>query len=591
MMVGVCVAPAAMAQADWSAKVLKTKDTDKKEQVASKSARSGVSSEVMAKLVAHERHAPAVALVAGRYFEDAKFDQNTPDVLRLIARRPDIGAQAIAYASMSPMAPELIVGLSASESKEDQQVAARMLAATAVMRLPEDRMAKRLAKKAGGKSPRLDINYRVQAQQLLNNSEDDIALEYTLLAVGIDRIDFAKDVVAPHTKNREPAVALAAQFALASLNLPIDEPAVLQAIGRAPKREKGRPALSYDPRQTPRIYAIRAAGEAKLVDAIEPLMALVNDEDLHTAVEAARALGKIGGKGCSVRLLDVMDANTVWPVRVAIYDAAGANPEKATIDLLREKFIEETGRFRQDALYAMLSIVAGQPGGMTIQAFEEWWAINGEAFVVDAKASVAWRNKHTVGQVDIEPVAGFYESSVISDRPVFAVDASLSMKGAQIDSLKQTLVGVVDSFPERVKFNIVDFGGHVRVLAEGGLIPAKNRRRAMMYFIDGMELTYLTRSYDAIERAMRIPEMDTVHFLSDGAPVGGHIDGWPRINYAFRLFGQTAPVAIHMIYFPQPGAAADAAKHEKSPLAVKMKLLTAHHAGKFHVIVAAPAKK
>ncbi len=576
---------------DWSKKVLSTRDPDKKEfEVCVNMMRNQVTAEVLATLVKRERHGPAVVAVAGQYFEKGVLDRDTPALLRALADRPDIGAQAIAYAALSPGAHELIVGLSASESDKDQRIAARMLAATAVMRNQDDRKSKRLAEKVTGKSGRLNINYREQVVVLLS-SKDEAVLEYTLLAAAIDRISFAKDAIAPHAKSKDPAVAMAAQYALASVGGEIDASAVLGQINTAPRPDKHRrgrdekppTVLDYDPRGTPRTYAIGAAGRAKLKDAIDPLLGLLHDEDLRTAVAAARALGMIGGKGLPARLLGSMTDDTHWAVRVALYDAAGHHPEPASVVPLFDRFREETGRLRQDALYALLSIFAGKPQGLTYVAANEWWALNKDTFKVDAAATRAWRAEHPVGVAEVEPIAGFYDSAVISDRPVFAVDASLSMKGAQIESLKQMLSGVVLALPDAVKFNIVDFGGHVRVLAAGGLIPAENRKPAMQQFSYDMELTLGTRSYDAIERAVRIPGMDTVHFLSDGAPAGSHLNGWGRMNYITRLLCRTAPIAVNMIFFPEPGKEAAAAKSQN---AKRMAEYAKAHAGRFVISTA-----
>ncbi|MEM9347695.1 MAG: VWA domain-containing protein [Planctomycetota bacterium] len=575
-----CSSTPIFAQADWSAKVLAQKDVDQKEVIVCVSGNNGVSTKTLAKLIARERHGPAVVSAAGQYFEKAEFDKETPQVIRQIAKRPDIGSQALAYAALSPKAADLILGFASSKSSADQQIAARMLAATSAMRLNSERPGQHPAEKvAGAPNNRLHVNYKVQVEHLLKNTKDKVTLEYLLLSVGTDRLVAVADAIGPHAKNKEQAVALAAQYALAGTGQPIDEELVLKAIARQPKRAKAKPALSYDLRQTPRLYAIRAAGEARLKSAYNPLLKLVTDQDLHTAVYSTRALSRIGGEGLPIKLIEAMDEETPWPVRVAIYNAAGFNPDKTAVKLLRQRYNEETGRFRQDALYALLCIVAGQPDGLTIEAFDEWWALNGEGFEVDVKASRQWRGQNKIWKVQIAPIAGFYESAVISDRPVFSVDASKSMEGAQIESLKQTLNEVVDSFPTRVKFNIVDFGGHCRTLAPGGMIPAKNRKAAMQQFTYDMELTFGTRTYDAIERAMDIPGMDTVHFLSDGSPYGSHIKNWSRIEYATRLYCSTAPVAVHIIYFPNPGQKVNA-----GGITALMKRYAHANAGNFHVI-------
>jgi len=586
-LLGTAGALPAHAQADWSAKVIGNKDVDEKETITALEARKYVDSKIISNLLARERHTPAVASAIGQYFEGGHVDAGTPEVMRVMLKRPDLVAQSMAYAALSPNASELLKGFAASGNASDKKIAARMMAAMAAMRLPQERAGRGSSRNDAGNAISLDVDYTAELESILKESKDAEALEYALLAAGLDRVGKVKDAITPHLTNKDDAVAMAAQFAMASVGGEVDADAIMKAVERGPKRAENRPVIGYDPRQTPRIYAIRAAGEAKLEQAVEPLLGLVVDKDLHTAVEAVRALGLIGGNGIAMRLLELLDTQkTLWPVRVALYDAIGANPDKAAIEPLREKFIEETGRFRQDALYAILSIVAGAPKEMSLVSFDEWWSENSEAFNVDLGDTKSWRDQHMLCEVNIDPVAGFYESSIISDRPVFVLDASNSMKGAQIESLKQTLTEMVDSFPERVRFNIVDFGGHVRTLAPGEMIQAKNGERAMEYFIQEMNLTLGTRSFDAIERAMSIPGMDTVHYLSDGAPIGSQLNDWSRINYALRLLGQTAPVAVHMIYFPNPGGNRNTEQIAQSNLAKQMRNLAETHAGQFYVILA-----
>lgn len=580
------------AWADFVDNVLKEKNVDQKEFRAC-SSRSGVTSQQLARLAKLERHGPAVALVVGQYFETGKLDKNAPEVLRMLVKRKDIGDQSIAYAALSPQAGELIKGMAASEAKGDHQIAARMIAATAVMRRTQAiaEKLKPVQMKAGkGKPLALSFAYGPQVKDILDNSRDELTLEHTLLAVGLGRMKAAQQSVAKHAGSRRPEVAMAAQYAMASIGAAVDKESILTNIARRPKSRKAQPALSYDPRQTPRAYAIMAAGEAGLTEAVEPLMALVADKDLHTAVFAARALGLIGGQGVGPRMLGQINDDTLWPVRIAVYNAAGQSPDKESVPLLQQRYVQETGRLRQDALYALLSIVAGKPKGMTYDAFLVWWTENGEAFEVDHAATRSWRSKHRVGEAEVPELAGFYESVIISDRPVFAVDASKSMKGAQIESLLQTLDDVASSFPDRVQFSIVDFGGHVRALAGTRLIPARHSGDAMKQFKYDMELTLGTRSYDAIERAMGIAGMDTVHFLSDGAPIGGHLDNWHRINYATRLRCFVAPVAVHAIYFPAGKAGGKAAANPGGRVG-GMKTFAQDHAGRFHVITVQPQDK
>lgn len=570
----------AIAQ-DWAGEVIRQRSEAEKERlVCIRALRAGVSSEVLLELLRRERHGPAVAAAVGQYFEKDQLDAAAPELLVAAANRPDIGAQAVVYASVSPSADLMIQGLVGTGNDKAQQVAARMLAATALMRTEQDRAKLR---EPGGNINKGRLRLRSDfgdSIRTLLESRDEVTLEYALLAAAWDKAQVDAALVESLAASREDGVKLAAQYYLARTGSAVDADLLLETITTQPRRRRGDVLgpLGYETRATPRHYAVMAAGEAGLAGAIEPLVSLLTDEDVPLSVEAARALGRIADPSVPGKLAGAFERELAWPVRVAVYDGLGGQPDKASIAVLRQRYETETGRLRQDALYAMLSIIAGQCGDPTISAFDVWWQDNGEAFVVDPKATAQWRRGHPVQVAQVREWAGFYDAKVISDRPVFVVDASASMRGAQIDSLNATLKETVLGLPDHIKFNIVDFGGHVRVLADGGLIPAANRAAAMERFTYDMELTLGTRTYDAMERAVFLPEMDTIHFLSDGAPAGSQLKHWDRIAFAQRVLFRYVPVSVNIIYFPEGGAAA---VRPNNTQVAKMKGLVEMHAGTF----------
>jgi len=568
---------------DWSGQVLQERDPAKKEQlVCVNSMRGEVTAEVLAELLKRERHGPAVAAAVGRYFENGQLDAAAPDLLIFAANRPDIGAQAVVYATLCRSADEMIPGLAALDNDPARQVAARMVATYALLRTDQDR----LVVAEGGKRNRNPNEVALHTDfseviKSLSSHEDELTREYTLLAAAWDGVALDPAVIEKLAKSREPGLAMAIQFYLAATGGQVDEPAVLEALTRRTRRgarDARVTPLGYDVRATPRHYAVMAAGAAGLTEAIDPLVQLLTDEDVTLAVEAAWAIGRIQDASVPGKLVAAFNQDLAWPVRVAVYDGVGRQPDKASIELLRQQFDAESGRLRRDALYALLSIIAGKCDQPEISSFDSWWRENGEAFVVDPVASAKWRADNPLQVAMVRPLAGFYNGKVISDRPVFVVDASKSMQGAQIESLKQTLSDTVLELPKHVKFNIVDFGGHVRILARGGLIPAENRAAAMQQFSYEMELTYGTRSYDAMEDAAYLPEMDSIHFLSDGAPAGSEINHWGRIAYVQRMLFHYVPVSVNIVYFPEGAAVAGQGNTRQ---VVLMRSVTNMHAGEF----------
>jgi hypothetical protein len=57
-----------------------------------------------------------------------------------------------------------------------------------------------------------------------------------------------------------------------------------------------------------------------------------------------------------------------------------------------------------------------------------------------------------------------------------------------------------------------------------------------------------------MERACQLNAVDTLIFLSDGAPIRGQIDSWAHIRSALTLMNLYRPMAIQSIDFdPSPG--------------------------------------
>lgn len=589
-------APCALAQddqGDWSARVLKQRKPEDKERVASQiAARQGVPDQTLITLVKRERHGVAVAAAAGQYFEKATAVPESFEAIHAVSNRRDIGAKAVVFAAMSPVSEQLITAMSNSPQEVDRQVAARMLAALAVMHRSEEQMKKDPpADPAQAQPPVQDItpawlkaDHSANLKFMVENSKGRSTLEYAYLAAGLARNPVVRDMATEHQGHRVQEVAFAARFALAALGGEIDSAKLLEDLNNV-KRQKAKPPLSYEVRPSPLIYLIMTAGEAKAAEAVDPLLAYVKDRDLHTAVAAVRALGQIGSESVAVRLVQAMDEQTPWPVRIAIYDAVGANPAAAAVPLLTQRFEAETGRLRQDALHALLSIAAGAADGgepLTIESFKAWWEANNTSFDIDPIATRSWRSENKVGGVDVASFAGFYETAVISDRLVFAIDASKSMSETQVELLQQTLTQVIASFPAESKFNLVDFGGHVRLLAKGRMVTGEVKERALSLFLRETELTFGTRIFEAVEVAMDLPEVDTVHLLSDGGPYASQLNSWQRMDYATRVRCATVPIAVHQIFLAKGGAPAQIAKQVN---ARQMRAFAESRDGRFQVLV------
>jgi hypothetical protein len=125
------------------------------------------------------------------------------------------------------------------------------------------------------------------------------------------------------------------------------------------------------------------------------------------------------------------------------------------------------------------------------------------------------------------------------------------MKGGRIKSLRENMTQTLNSLRGNPLYNIVDFGGDLVTMYPDSLT---DDRAIGLKRVERMPLTLATRSFDALERASQLEEVDTLIFLSDGAPIRGAIDSWSQIFSAMSMINRYRPLAIMSIDFdPQPG--------------------------------------
>lgn len=373
----------------------------------------------------------------------------------------------------------------------------------------------------------------------------------------------AAEIVDACTTN-DPRIAGARLLYAARMERPLP-PGALDAAFAPPPKAPGLPALpgargpkgpadnvpdALDvPGLCPAVEALGLLGDPQHLPRICQAAA---HEDPRVRLEAARALRRFGSdeaKAFMGRWLQACD----WPVAVELAAALGEKPDPRSVPALIERLRKEHGRLRMDLVHALSSIAGGQVA-QTADAWAGWWKTNGPSFAVDAEASAAYRARTPVQRIDLVALGFFYSLPIQSDRICYVVDSSMSMKGDRIASLRRNLAESIDGLAKHVRYDIVDFGGDVVVLEADGLL--EDRRKGVKRAED-MPLSLGTRAYDGMERAARIPALDTMLFLSDGAPVRGQFNSWPDILRVLSVMHRYAPLAIHSVNFdPNPANAA-----------------------------------
>jgi len=414
-----------------------------------------------------------------------------------------------------------------------------------------------------------DFDIEPIVKELLDERTGEVQ-ELAILAAAFARMKSLKEPIAElRISTRDEATEAARQLYLARIGEPVDHDAIGDLLTRGsrmrpdPRFTRLTPAIhDYDVRLPAVLYtlqAIAAAGETRHLDTLHELL---NHADLRVQQDAARAIEGVGDRKSVPVLLEKLKTGfaedddhrrrtrvepITWPVKVAVLSAIGAIPSETSMDTLIAGRMTEKGRLRQDYNYAMASITLGEHGKAGDE-WRSWWNLNRKRFQVDEKATAQWRRHHRPQDMTPPALTTFYGANIVSDRLVFVLDTSASMKGEKIESLKANMEETLGSVLEFMKFNIVDFGGTIRVMSPKGLIDAKFHEK-VAYLVQNLDLSGGTRTYDAMEVGMLQPEADTVMYLSDGAPIAGQFESWDALRRGLTLFNRYRPLALHAIYY------------------------------------------
>lgn len=403
-------------------------------------------------------------------------------------------------------------------------------------------------KKQGGKKAALAV---ALLANLLQDNDPEAVRMAVLAAACIGDKTFKDRILA--ITNVSPAMKGAQLFYRARLDDPIPDAEFAAQFKEALKDKasyrEASAALSDFTLDIPGgALACEAAGLRRQSSALPLLEEALSNPDIRVQMEAIRACGAIGDAGGVPALIQKLP-NCSWPVLVKLCQSLGAIPDARAIPPLIERLRKEKGRFRLDLIHA-LSSIAGSQNGRTAEEWSDWWGKNKASFHVDIVASQTFREKTRVQDVEAPTLGYFYSLPIYSDRLCFVVDSSNSMKNERIASLKENLMQTIQRMDNSVAYNIVNFGGIIEIMKRDALAREKNPG---MKRTEDIGLSGGTRSYDAMEIAIRLDETDTLYFLSDGKPVKAEITEWNEMRRALILINHFRPIAIYAVEFNLEG--------------------------------------
>ena len=144
--------------------------------------------------------------------------------------------------------------------------------------------------------------------------------------------------------------------------------------------------------------------------------------------------------------------------------------------------------------------------------------------------------------------ARYYGFGVRSDRVVFVIDVSRSMSwNGRLDIARRELIQAIEHLPARTRFSIISFSDAAWTWSDR-LLPAtpETVRKAVRY-VERLEPTSGTNSFEALRAALADEEVDSIYFLSDGYPSMGAVTDPDEILAQVREMNRWRRVRIHAI--------------------------------------------
>ena len=248
----------------------------------------------------------------------------------------------------------------------------------------------------------------------------------------------------------------------------------------------------------------------------------------------------------TLALIEAVAKDPELPVRMEAMYALPSKRDRRVVTALVEMLekLEVEGGLLWEKCRKVLTELTGEDHP-TPQAWKAYWEPIKDTFDFDAN-----RGDKTEAQTrEKQKLPKFFGSEIMSNRVLFIIDISGSMKMTdpkeplpsdpegckkehdkhaleqpdparqRINRAKDELKRVVEGLGEHQRFTIMTFSDATRFWNKG-LVPANPKSKASATkWIDGLREGGGTSTDRAFTDAFRMTDIDTIHFLSDGAPM------------------------------------------------------------------------
>ena len=333
---------------------------------------------------------------------------------------------------------------------------------------------------------------------------------------------------------------------------------------------------------TIRLGAIEALGNLRYVPAVPQLKELYEREekkpanrDIVVMYESLRAVGRIGGPDAKALLVRAA-ADDDWRIRLGVAESLLDHyRDKDSLAIMRKLMQEESqvireecamsvGRNNVEALFPEL-ITTMREGNLRCKkaAWEACKAISKQDYSLAPDLWAKWYTEFRKGKLTEEgklakgeriSVSTYYNFKIFSDRVMFVIDTSGSMKWLEappqrIDVAKKQLLMAIKSLDEKTLFNVMTFASDIHTWRPNEVLATEKNIASCLEWLENRLLPRGgTNTYGAIQQTLaNNPKIDTVYFLSDGLPSSGTMEVQEEILVALRDMNRFRKVVFNTI--------------------------------------------
>ena len=309
-----------------------------------------------------------------------------------------------------------------------------------------------------------------------------------------------------------------------------------------------------------RVTAVDIFGGTMDPEVVPDLIPMLEDSFSQVQIAAVRALRKIGGRGVIQPLIDALE--------------------------------EAPGRVRDDIADTLLWLT-GEDLGPEHLAWSSWWAQHGESATVKEITREEFEKRRA--EAAKSTTGTYYGLRVISEFVTFVVDVSGSMnepyfvtepdsdesgrrkRGTGVDEkddekeeaaknrvqkqkiqvAREELARAVRGMRLGTEFNIIAFDAVINPWHEGLIELDEEVRSDALAYIESLAPGGTTNIFDTLLRALEDESVNTIFFLSDGAPTAGSVQAPDEILRRVRQLNEIRKVKIHTIGFHLDPVATD----------------------------------